>query len=36
MKYVSKTHLIVLFVLVVIVGAMLLAGERLSQYGFVV
>ena len=34
MKYVSKTHLIVLAVLVVFVGAILLAGEHMSRQGF--
>jgi hypothetical protein len=34
MKYVSKTHLIILFVLVLIMGAVMLAGERMSRQGF--
>jgi hypothetical protein len=33
-KYISKAHLIVLVILVVIVGAMLLTGEHLSEQGF--
>jgi hypothetical protein len=33
MKYVSKTHLVILFVLVLIVGAILLAGEHMSREG---
>ncbi len=34
MKYVSKTHLIILFALVLIVGAIMLAGEHMSTQGF--
>jgi hypothetical protein len=34
MKYVSKTHLIILFVLVLVVGAIMLAGEHVSRQGF--
>lgn len=34
MKYISRAHLITLMVLVVILGAMLLLGERYSRMGF--
>ena len=35
MKYISKTHLIMLAIIVVILGGMLLLGERYSRGGFV-
>ncbi len=34
MKYISKTHLIMLAVIIVILGVMLLLGERYSRSGF--
>lgn len=34
MKYISKTHLIILAVIVVILGTMLLLGEHFSRAGF--